>query len=74
LKRHRRRGGKRPVDLVRLARIAISPVLGKGPAEFEGLLRIRSLIFSEINELAGFLFLSLRPWADPRGDDKAIAE
>ena len=28
-------GGKRLVDLARLARIAISPVLGKGLVEFE---------------------------------------
>jgi hypothetical protein len=29
------KGGKLPVNLVKLAEIAISPVLGKGPAEFE---------------------------------------
>jgi hypothetical protein len=35
LKRQKRKGGKPPVDLVKLAKIAISPVLGKGLAEFE---------------------------------------
>jgi hypothetical protein len=29
------KGGKLPVDLVKLAKIAISAVLGKGLAEFE---------------------------------------
>jgi hypothetical protein len=29
------KGGKLPVNLVKLAKIAISPVLGKGLAEFE---------------------------------------
>jgi hypothetical protein len=29
------KGGKLPVNLVKLAEIAISPVLGKGPSEFE---------------------------------------
>jgi hypothetical protein len=29
------KGGKPPVDLVKLAKIAISPVLGKGLAEFQ---------------------------------------
>jgi hypothetical protein len=29
------KGGKPPVNLVKLAEIAISPVLGKGLAEFE---------------------------------------
>jgi hypothetical protein len=29
------KGGKLPVDLVKLAKIAISPVLGKGLSEFE---------------------------------------
>jgi hypothetical protein len=29
------KGGNLPVNLVKLAEIAISPVLGKGPAEFE---------------------------------------
>src|SRR4029077_10395856 len=45
--------------------IAISPVLGKGLAEFKWLLRIQSLIFSEINGVAGFLLVST--WADARG-------
>jgi hypothetical protein len=35
LKRQKKKGGKLPVDLVKLARIAISPVLGNGLAEFE---------------------------------------
>ena len=35
LKRRMRKGGKLPVDLVKLAKIAISPVLGKGLAESE---------------------------------------
>ena len=35
LKRQKKNGGKLPVDLVKLAKIAISPVLGKGLAEFE---------------------------------------
>jgi hypothetical protein len=35
LKRQKKKGGKLPVDLVKLAKIAISPVLGNGLAEFE---------------------------------------
>ena len=35
LKSQMRKGGKLPVDLVKLAKIAISPVLRKGLAEFE---------------------------------------
>jgi hypothetical protein len=35
LKRQKKKGGKLLVDLVKLAEIAISPVLGKGLAEFE---------------------------------------
>jgi hypothetical protein len=35
LKRQKKKGGKLPVDLVKLAKIAISPGLGKGLAEFE---------------------------------------
>jgi hypothetical protein len=35
LKRQKEKGGKLPVDLVKLAKIAISPVLGKGLAEFK---------------------------------------
>jgi hypothetical protein len=35
LKRQKKKGGKLPVDLVKLAEIAISPVLRKGVAEFE---------------------------------------
>jgi hypothetical protein len=35
LKRQKEKGGKLPVDLVKLAKIAISPVLGKVLAEFE---------------------------------------
>src|SRR5713226_3748063 len=35
LKRQKKLGGKLLVDLVKLAKIAISPVLGKGLAEFE---------------------------------------
>jgi hypothetical protein len=35
LKRQKKKGGKLLVDLVKLAKIAISPVLGKGLAEFE---------------------------------------
>ena len=35
LKRQRKKGGKLLVDLVKLAKIAISPVLRKGLAEFE---------------------------------------
>jgi hypothetical protein len=34
LKRQKRKGEKLLVDLVKLAEIAISPVLGKGLAEF----------------------------------------
>jgi len=34
LKRQKEKGGKLLVDLVKLAKIAISPVLGKGLAEF----------------------------------------
>src|SRR5580704_19391691 len=33
LKGQKKKGGKLPVDLVKLAKIAISPVLGKGLAE-----------------------------------------
>jgi hypothetical protein len=35
LKRQKRRAGKLPVGLVKFAKIAISPVRGKGLAEFE---------------------------------------
>ena len=35
MKRQKKKGGKLPVDLVKLAKIAISPVLGNGLAEFE---------------------------------------
>jgi hypothetical protein len=35
LKRQKKEGGKLPVDLAKLAKVAISPVLGKGLAEFE---------------------------------------
>jgi hypothetical protein len=35
LKRQKKKGGKLPVDLVKLAKIAISPILRKGLAEFE---------------------------------------
>jgi hypothetical protein len=35
LKRQKKKGGKLSVDLVKLAKIAISPILGKGLAEFE---------------------------------------
>ena len=35
MKRQKKTGGKLLVDLVKLAKIAISPVLGKGLAEFE---------------------------------------
>jgi hypothetical protein len=35
LKRQKKKGGKLPVDLVKLAKIAISPVPGNGLAEFE---------------------------------------
>ena len=35
LKRQKKKGGKLLVDLVKLVKIAISPVLGKGLAEFE---------------------------------------
>jgi hypothetical protein len=35
LKRLKKKGGKLPVDLVKLARIAIPPFLGKGLVEFE---------------------------------------
>jgi hypothetical protein len=35
LRRQKKKGGKLPVDLVKLAKIAIPPVLGKGLAEFE---------------------------------------
>jgi hypothetical protein len=35
LKRQKKKGGKLLVDLVKLAKLAISPVLGKGLAEFE---------------------------------------
>jgi hypothetical protein len=38
LKRQKKKGGKLPVDLVKLAKIAISPVHGRGVAEFEVLL------------------------------------
>jgi hypothetical protein len=34
LKRQKKKGGELLVDLVKLAEIAISPVLGKGLAEF----------------------------------------
>ena len=34
LKRQKKKGGKLLVDLVKLAKIAISPVLGKGLAQF----------------------------------------
>jgi hypothetical protein len=35
LKRQKNRGEKLPLDVVKLAKIAISPVLRKGLAEFE---------------------------------------
>jgi hypothetical protein len=35
IEKKKKMGGKLPVDLVKLAKIAISPVLGKGLAEFE---------------------------------------
>jgi hypothetical protein len=35
LKGQKKKGGKLPVDLVKLGEIAVSPVLGKGLAEFE---------------------------------------
>jgi hypothetical protein len=35
LKRQKKKGGKLPVDLVKLAKIAISPVLGNSLAELE---------------------------------------
>jgi hypothetical protein len=35
LKRQKTKSGKLPVDLAKLAEIAISPVLGKGLAQFE---------------------------------------
>jgi hypothetical protein len=35
LKGHKKKGGKLPVNFVKLAKIAISPVLGKGLAAFE---------------------------------------
>jgi hypothetical protein len=35
IEKQKKKGGKPPVDLVKLAKIAISPVLGKGLAEFE---------------------------------------
>jgi hypothetical protein len=38
------KGGKLPVNLVKLAKIAISPVLGKGLAEFEVALRILNFL------------------------------
>jgi hypothetical protein len=33
--KRQKKGGKLPVDLVKSAKIAISTVLGKGPARFE---------------------------------------
>jgi hypothetical protein len=65
LKRQKKKGGKLLVDLVKLVEIAISPVLRKGLAEFEVAFTIQSLIFSEINGVAGFLLVST--WADARG-------
>jgi hypothetical protein len=65
LKRQKRKGGKLLVNLVKLVEIAISQVLGKGLAEFEVAFTIQSLIFSEINGVAGFLLVST--WADTRG-------
>jgi hypothetical protein len=38
LKRQRKKGGRLPVDMVKLAKIAISPVPGRGLAELKGLL------------------------------------
>jgi hypothetical protein len=35
LKGHKKKGGKLLVNFVKLAKIAISPVMGKGLAEFE---------------------------------------
>jgi hypothetical protein len=35
LKKQKKKSGKLLVDLVKLAKIAISPILGKGLAEFE---------------------------------------
>src|ERR1700722_6912942 len=61
LKRQKKKGGKLLVDLVKLVEIAISPVLRKGLAEFEVAFTSRSLIFSEINGVAGFLLVST--WA-----------
>jgi len=65
LERQKKKGGKLLVDLVKLAKIAISPALRKGLAEFEVAFTIQSLIFSEINGVAGFLLVST--WADARG-------
>ena len=59
------KGESLPVDLVKLAKIAISPALRKGLAEFEVAFTIQSLIFSEINGVAGFLLVST--WTDARG-------
>jgi hypothetical protein len=43
LKRQKRKGGKLLADLVKLAEIAISPVLRKELAEFEAAFTIQSL-------------------------------
>jgi hypothetical protein len=65
LKRQKKKGGMLLVDLVKLAKIAISPALRKGLAAFEVAFTIQSLIFSEIIGVAGFLLVST--WADARG-------
>ena len=59
-----KKGGMLLVDLVKLAKIAISPALRKGLAAFEVAFTIQSLIFSEIIGVAGFLLVST--WADAR--------
>jgi len=65
LKGQKKKSGKLLVDLVKLAKIAISPALGEGLAEFEVAFTIQSLVFSEIDGVAGLLLVST--WAGARG-------
>jgi hypothetical protein len=53
LKRQKKKGGKLLVDLVELAKIAISPVLGKGLAEFE--VAFPFCFFQVVSQLTTFL-------------------
>jgi hypothetical protein len=57
------KGGKLPVNLAKLAEIAISPVLGKGLAELKWLLRILNFItpYSKVEGNPGLPEISVTP-------------